>query len=114
EACPVDRDVVETLRRAIDALADAGARVEEAPPPVSMADSIRLHRMLLKGVSCSGLTEEQFAALREYAQGADPDDRSVRALHARWLTMSKREWNAANEERAQARACWAEFFGDHD
>jgi amidase len=114
EACPVDREVVGTLRRALDALADAGAQIEEAPPPVSMADSIRLHRMLLKGVSCSGLNDEQFAALQGYAQEAPPEDQSVRAHHARWLTMTKRAWNVANEERAQARASWAEFFVEYD
>jgi len=114
EACPVDREVVETLRRAIGALADAGAQIEEAPPPVSMADSIRLHRMLLKGVSTSGLPDDAFAFLQRYAAEAAPDDHSVRADHARWLTMTKRDWNVANEERAQARARWAEFFADHD
>jgi amidase len=114
DACPVERDVVATLRRAVDALADAGAQIEEAPPPVSMADSIRLHRMLLKGVSCSGLTDEQFAGLHAYAASVDPADETVRARHARWLTMSKRDWNAANEERHQARARWAEFFREFD
>jgi amidase len=114
EACPVDREVVATIRRALDALADAGAVIAEAPPPVSMADSIRLHRQLLKGVSCSGLTDDQFAGLQAYAGGADPADDSVRARHARWLTMTKRDWNAASEERARARACWAEFFRAHD
>ncbi|MBS1878092.1 MAG: amidase [Actinobacteria bacterium] len=114
EACPVDREVVAALRRAADALADAGAQIEEAPPPVSMADSIRLHRMLLKGVSCSGLSPEEFAERQELARTAAADDDGVRANHARWLTMSKREWNFANEERAQARARWAEFFAGHD
>ena len=114
EACPVDREVVATLRAAVDALANAGAQVEEAPPPVSMRDSIRLHRMLLKGVSCSGLTDEQFATLGEIARRADPDDDEIHVRHARWLTMSKRDWNAANEDRAQARARWAEFFSEHD
>jgi amidase len=114
EACPVDREVVATLRRSIDELADAGAQIEEAPPPVSMADSIRLHRMLLKGVSCSGLPDEAFAGLQEYARQASPEDVSVRANHARWLTMTKRDWNAANEERAQARTRWAEFFAAYD
>jgi len=114
EACPVDREVVATLRRAVDALGDAGLEVEEAPPPVSMADSIRLHRMLLKGVSTSGLPDEAFAALQGYAGSLPPEDQSVRANHARWLTMSKRDWNVANEERAQARARWAGFFAGHD
>ena len=114
EACPVAREVVDVLRAAVDRLADAGAQVEEAPPPVSMADSIRLHRMLLKGVSCSGLSDDQFAVLRRVAQDADPADDEIHVRHARWLTMSKRDWNAANEERARARAAWAEFFAAHD
>lgn len=114
EACPVDREVVAALRRAADALSDAGARIEEAPPPISMADSIRLHRMLLKGVACSGLDDEMFAGLRRLAAAADPGDHSVHADHARWLTMSKRDWNVANEERHRTRAAWAEFFAQND
>ena len=114
EACPVDRETVATLRRAVDILSDAGVRVEEAPPPVPLADSIRLHRMMLKGVACSGLDDEQFAALQAFAASADPDDHGVHADHARWLTMTKRDWNLANEERAKARAAWAEFFTDYD
>jgi amidase len=114
ESCPVDREVEHALRKAVDALADAGAQVEEGPPPVSMADSIRLHRKLFLGVNCSSLTDEEFAELRGLALGAAADDTSARMNHARWLTMSKREWNRANEERAVARARWAEFFVDRD
>lgn len=114
EACPVDREVVAVLRRAVDALADAGAQIDERPPPVSMADSIRIHRTLLKGVSASGLTDEQFAAVQELTRTLDPADTSVRALHARWLTQTKRDWNVANEERWVARARWAEFFAEYD
>jgi amidase len=114
EACPVDREVIATLRRAVDILSDAGVRIDEAPPPVPLASSIRLHRMMLKGVACSGLDDEQFAALQVFAASAHPDDHGVHADHARWLTMTKRDWNVANEERAQARAAWARFFTDHD
>ena len=114
EACPVSADVLAVLRRAVDALSDAGARIDEGPPPVPLADSIRLHRMLLKAVACSGLTDDEYAGLCARARAADPDDHGVHADHARWLTMSKREWNAAAEERARARAAWSGFFGEHD
>ncbi|MBS1887644.1 MAG: amidase [Actinobacteria bacterium] len=114
DACPVATEVVTTLRAALDALAAAGAQIVEEPPPVPLADSIRLHRMLLKGVACSGPDEEGFGRLRELAAGLDPDDHSDRADHARWMTMSKREWNRVDEERARARARWAEFFAERD
>jgi amidase len=70
--------------------------------------------MMLKGVACSGLDDAAFAGLQELARTADPEDHGVHADHARWLTMSKRDWNAANEERHRARAAWAGFFADHD
>src|SRR5262249_44855021 len=41
-ACPVDRDELAVMRRAVDRLADAGARVEDAHPPVSFAEQVDL------------------------------------------------------------------------
>ena len=41
-AYPIDRRRLEVLRRAVDAVADAGAQVEEAHPPVDLAAQIEL------------------------------------------------------------------------
>lgn len=114
EACPVDHEVLETLRAAIDRLDRAGANLEEGRGPVPLADAIRVHRTLLMGVSCSGPSDDQFAhmvgAVRAGAAAGDDDA----SRHLRWLTQSKRDWNAVNEERAQMTRRWAEFFERYD
>jgi amidase len=114
EACRVDREVLEVLDAAVGQLEAAGATLEEGSGPIPLRDAIRVHRTLLMGVSCSGPTDEQFAGMVAAVQagaGAGDDDAS---RHLRWLTQSKREWNAVNEERAQMVRRWQEFFERYD
>jgi amidase len=109
DACPVDTRTIAVLRCALDALSDAGAQIVERAMPVPLASSIELHRALLKSISNGGLTPEGFASLRAYID-AHPLDHDVFTTHARWLTMSKLEWNGFNERRARTRADWYAFF----
>ena len=114
DACPVDSEVVGAVRTALDALTDAGARLEEGPGAVPLADSIRVHRTLLMSTASSGLTDEEFAGIEAAIRAGAPVDGSDRARHMRWLVQSKRDWNFANEERAWMRAAWASFFEEYD
>jgi amidase len=115
EACPVETEVVEVLRRAVDALSDAGAQVVEREGAIPLAEAWRLHRALLMGVGCSGLTDEDFAALSGFvAASPDDADETVALLHARWLVQSKRDWNMVHDARTRAKAAWAEFFTEFD
>jgi amidase len=114
EACRVDREVLEVLDAAVGQLETAGATLEKGSGPIPLADAIRVHRTLLMGVSCSGPTDEQFAGMVAAVQagaGAGDDDA---ARHLRWLTQSKRAWNAVNEERGQMTRRWHEFFERYD
>jgi amidase len=113
-ACRVDREVLDVLSAAVGRLQDAGARLEQGPGPVPLADSIRVHRALLMGVSCSGLSDEQFAAMLGAVQAGAAAGEDDAARHLRWLTQSKRDWNTVNEERAQMTRRWREFFDGYD
>ncbi len=114
EACRVDSEVVGALRRAVDALVDAGAALEERPMPVPLVDSIRVHRALLFSTASTGLSDEEFASLDAAVRAGQADGGTDAARHMRLLVQSKRSWNHTNEERARMRARWAEFFGDYD
>ena len=114
EACRVDADVLAVLESASAALVDAGARIERRAGPVVLADAVRVHRSLLMGVSASGLSDERFAGIEAALRGSAVDDGDDRLCHMRWLTQSKRDWNAVNEERARITLRWAEFFEDYD
>jgi amidase len=107
-ACPVAPEVRAVLDAAYDALASAGAHVEEVAPPVALADSIGVHRALLMAVACDGLTDEAFADLQGTVAAGHGGP------HGEWLVQTKRAFNVLAEERAQMTARWAAWFGDVD
>jgi amidase len=91
-ACPVDAEYCALLRAAADRLADAGAQVSDARPPVTFGEQHGLFtRMILPAVSPSM-----------------PDE------VADTMAGSHRAWLRAEEERARLRAVWAEWFTQHD
>jgi amidase len=91
-ACPVERAELVVLRQAVDRLADAGARVEEAHPPVSFAEQVDLFNQLVGAAVSVHL----------------PDDMAESAAG------SHRGWLRANERRAQLRDIWQEWFESYD
>ncbi len=91
-AAPVDAEYLAVMRRAVDELADAGAKVDEDHPPVAFTESRGLFsRMILPAISPSL-----------------PDDRADAA------SGSHRAWLRAEQERAALRGTWAEWFTGHD
>jgi amidase len=91
-SCPLDRDVRALLRATVDAMEGAGAKVEEAHPPVSFDEQVALF-MRLCGCAVSP---------------SMPDDRAdaVSGTHRAWLRN--------DEERARLRRVWAEWFTSYD
>jgi amidase len=89
---PIDRDQLELLRRAADALSDAGAKVEEAHPDVSFDEQRGLfHELIVAAISPS--MDEDVA---ESSSGS----------HLAWLRADKR--------RARLRSAWANWFETYD
>src|SRR5205814_8717712 len=91
-ACPVDRDQLTVMRQAVDRLADAGARVEDAHPPVSFDEQVEL---------CNQLVGAAVSLNR-------PDDQ------AEIDAGSHRAWLRGDERRAHLRRIWQEWFEHHD
>ena len=72
-ACPVDAEYGALLRAAADALADAGARVDDARPPVSFAEQHALFtRMILPAISPSLPDEAATRCRARTASGCGP------------------------------------------
>ena len=89
---PIDPAVRAVLGRGVDALADAGAQVAEAHPPVAFAEQRDLFYRLIAGATSTGSP----------AEVGDPFGGSHRA------------WLLATEERAALAAVWADWFGSYD
>jgi amidase len=91
-SAPVDAEYGDMLRDAAIRLADAGARVDEARPPISFDEQHGVFtRMIVAAISPS--------------MDDDVADRR---------SGSHRAWLRAEEERARMRRAWAEWFTTHD
>jgi amidase len=89
---PIDNEYLGLLRRAADALADAGAKVVDAHPPVEFSEQQLVFVQMITGAISPSM----------------PDDVADAA------SGSHRAWLAAEEQRAALRATWAEWFTQYD
>lgn len=111
----VDDSVQAAIQAAASAFAKKGAKVsDKARPDIDLAEAHRVFIHLLRGATCSALTDEQFAAMRDKLATLSPDDTSYQAWMMRGNTLSLREWHAWNEKRQQIRRKWAHFFEEWD
>lgn len=91
-ACQVDRPALDLLRQAASSLADAGAHVSEARPPLELAE-----------------VEELFSSLLLSAISVSLDPAVGEALagnHRSWLDLIQR--------RSGVRRAWSAWFRDYD
>jgi amidase len=89
--CRVEREYRELLRRAVDALADAGAVVEDAPLPRPFGEMVDLYLPLVIAATSPSMTDD-----------------------AAEQTGSHRAWLRFDEQRAALRRDWATWFEAHD
>jgi len=112
---PIDDSVATLITKAVHAVAEAGAKVDDtARPGVTLADNHRLFMQLLRAATAGRLTDETFAEQVKIAEALSPDDMSPRAHSARGATMSHRAWGRANEQRSKLRYLWHDFFKQYD
>lgn len=106
--------MVDSLQRAVDALAAAGADVVEAAPKIDQMAYFENYLMLLRSATSALATDDAFEAA---AGGAALYDRGARDMATRVdraMTLSHREWIRQNEQRYGYRRAWAEFFDGFD
>jgi amidase len=113
--CRIDTSVSDLFDRAIDAIARAGATVDNAARPrINDEEHHRLFMLLLRAGTASRMRDEDFARQQEIAGTLNDDDHSDRAAVARGATLLHRTWGSANEARTRLRYAWREFFEGFD
>jgi amidase len=114
-ACPTDGAVGARLQAAVDAVAAAGARVDDrARPGFDLRAAYRDYYQLLCLAVSGTLDEEQFASFAGFGDDVPDDTDDVIARYARASTRRHRHWLALNESRERHRRLWADFFREHD
>jgi amidase len=111
DVLPIAREVRTLLDGFADRLSGAGAAVEEARLPVSLADGLATWRALANPIIGASLPDpvfDRFTALEHWA-GDDPMLAMARAMVSRF-----RDVQTATDRRQRQRVAWAEFFGDYD
>ena len=110
--CPVVPAVKEVLSRAVDALGQAGVKLEEGwPGEVDPRAEYRTYRYLLWGAMGPPPGPEEMESLR--AAAARTDD-SLETLRAHALTDPVSRVAAVRAARLRHRAAWQRYFRDHD
>jgi amidase len=107
---PVAGEVQDALRSLTDTLSNAGAEVEERPPPVAMSEGVDSWSRLVLPIIGTGLPDELFDTLSTL----DPDDPNLLVASGGRLTLRYRDWARANGRRQQQRQRWHAFFAEHD
>jgi len=92
DATPVDAEYLTLLRAAAGAIADAGARVEEAHPGAGLRDQIAVYQPLIAAAVSPGM----------------PDD------VAEQISRSHLQWLRNDEARTAIQQDWADWFSGYD
>lgn len=111
----VDHEVTDRLQTAVDALAKAGAKInDKEQPKFDTAHAYDLYTRLLRGASGAMLDEEAYAQARISAAQLPTNDQSASANQLRGVVQDHHSWFEAHEAREAVRAAWADFFQDYD
>ena len=109
----VDSEPAAVLRRAVDRLVDAGARVEEARPAFDVERALRAYFFLLG--AAMGVGDEQALAIgRAMRDTPATSDEPPEAGFVRGAAADLVEWQAARVARASIRQEWARFHQRFD
>jgi amidase len=114
-AFPIDSSVGTVLQNTVDAIAKAGAKVDDRARPIDdMADTYELYLELLYANYGPSLPPETLAHYTGKAAALEAGDRSYGARFARGISQRHSDWLQANERRQKLRGRWAAFFEDFD
>lgn len=96
--CPVDPSVAEVMNRAVEALEEAGARIDhEARPSIDAAVASVEGATLIGAATSISDSDERLAVDRDTSSG-----------------MPHRVWDVLHRRRGQVRQQWAAFFQEFD
>ncbi|WP_417520081.1 amidase [Minwuia sp.] len=111
----VDERVKARVAAAAQALADAGAEIDDtARPAFDAEDCHGIYMQLLHGALAGRQPDGMFEETLKTLDGLSDDDRSGHAMLVRAQTMRHRTWIQLNEARTAMRWAWADFFDRYD
>ena len=115
-ACPIDAEVVATLRGVAERLRAEGVAVDEQARPagIELEQSHEVYYSLLTATMGAGLPPKAFETMVRTAAEAAPDDRRYTVRFARGAVQRHAQWLQTDERRQQMRRAWAEFFRRYD
>jgi amidase len=112
---PTDKDVRAGIERLASHLGKAGANVTRQSPLLpDFAASSRLYLRILMSLMGANFPPEVVAGARAAAAELSPDDVSLRAERLRGITLSHRDWIAADNGRTRLNAQWRKLFESFD
>ncbi|MBU6462101.1 MAG: amidase [Bradyrhizobium sp.] len=112
---PTGEDVRTAIEKLAGDLGKAGVTVTRQSPLLpDFAASTRLYMRLLMAFLASSFQPEIYAGAQAAASTLSPDDTSLRAERLRGITLSHRDWVAADGGRTRLRAQWRELFRNFD
>jgi amidase len=108
---PVQRDVVEAVRKAAALLAEAGAEIDErARPGLRFEEAFEVFALLNHAIVAYGLPPKVRDRMQRAASAFAPGDLSHRALQARGARMTPSLYQEVQSRRQALKRRWARFF----
>ena len=106
--------MIDTLQRAVDALAAAGADITEAVPDIDQHAFHENYLMLLRSAMGALADDKTWNDARSRAHRFTDGAGDYQALLDYSTTLSHREWFANHNQREGYRRAWAQFFDSYD
>ena len=106
--------VGDCLQDAIDSLSSAGVKLIEQRPDIDFIRGYEVYAKLLHAVTAMALSDDAYKSFQERLALLEDGDKSSKALQARGICISHREWLALDQERLLMRQKWADFFKERD
>lgn len=111
----VDSQITGKLSELASFLEREGAIVDRsARPDIDLARGHRLYIEMLRATTSARTDAQAMARCKADADRLGPDDLGYYAMMARGVSMTHRDFLAANEERQRMRRAWARFFENWD
>jgi amidase len=112
---PADKDVRDGIERLAANLGKAGVTVTRQSPLLpDFAASSRLYMRILMSLLGANFLPDVYAGAQTAAAALSPDDMSLPAERLRGITLTHRDWIAADRGRTQLNAQWRKLFESFD
>ena len=113
--CPVSTEISDRVVSVGRTLARLGATVSDtARPPFDIKRAHDTYISLLNSAMSARQPEDEYVRNAVRAAQFDPGDTSFRAVSARGMVLSHREWLRYDFKREHLRFAWDDFFDDWD